>query len=159
MRSSASTVIDAVGRELAFCRFRGVRYDRLDYVLNHGIDVEPTDATIYADYLDKALEYGGMPKLILALNPKMLQRSFREVPTSTPKEELAALADRFPTRLESEDGSKYWYSRLEEGDPKLASPYEAAYAYFVEGDPFAALEGLLVFVRPKDVREILGSFR
>jgi hypothetical protein len=39
--------------------FRGVSSDRLDTILISGIDVTPTDAPIYANDLDKALEYGG----------------------------------------------------------------------------------------------------
>jgi hypothetical protein len=43
--------------------FRGMSIDKLPFVLKHGIDVEPTNSVIYVDCYDKALEYGGWPKL------------------------------------------------------------------------------------------------
>ena len=50
------------------CGFRAVAIDRLEAVLRNGIDVEPVDSVIFVATFDKAGEYGGWPKLIIALN-------------------------------------------------------------------------------------------
>lgn len=98
--------------DLIGCGFRGVSWDRLGVVLSTGIDVEPTDATIYVDGFDKALEYGGWPKVIVALRSAQLDSAFREVSADTPPAQLAELERAFGTRLPSVDGSKLWLSRL-----------------------------------------------
>ncbi len=53
---------------LSGCTFRGVASDRLRAVLRSGIDVEPPDSRIFAGPFDKAWEYGGWPKMLLALD-------------------------------------------------------------------------------------------
>jgi hypothetical protein len=63
---------------LIACAFRGVGVDRLGAVLRSGIDVEPSDSVIYVDFFDKAWEYGGMPKVILALDRDFLDGTWRK---------------------------------------------------------------------------------
>jgi hypothetical protein len=99
---------------------------------------------IYVNFLGKALEYGGEEKLILCYDEARLDTTFREVPTSTPAEKLARLLERFPTRLTSDDGQMFWYSRLPDTDKRIATPYEVAYARWIPEDPWAALRCLLV---------------
>jgi hypothetical protein len=43
-------------RRLFTCVFRGVAIDRLPVVLKTGVDVEPTDTVLFADFFDKAWE-------------------------------------------------------------------------------------------------------
>jgi hypothetical protein len=138
-------------RELAFCVFRAVNFDRISRVVATGADVVPTDSPIYADAFDKAWEYGGWPKLILAYASSAVERTFREVPANTPSEELRLLRERFPTVVASPDGTKLWLSRPAEDDRRLATPYEMAYGWWIPGDPFEALHAILVFARREDV--------
>lgn len=55
--------------ELALFSFRGVSIERVGVVLRTGIDIEPSTAVIFLDCIDKALEYGGWPKLVLDWTP------------------------------------------------------------------------------------------
>jgi hypothetical protein len=48
-----------------------------------GIDVEPTDARIYVAGLEKSWEYGGWPKVIMALDQEQLESTYREIPADT----------------------------------------------------------------------------
>jgi hypothetical protein len=133
-----------LNRELLACEFRGVPAERLAQVWRTGIDVEPTDSPIFVDGLDKALEYGGWPKVVLALDGDHLDRTFREVSADLPDTECEALQEDFPTVLESSDGITRWYSRLPKDDPRTGSAYEVAYSRWIRGDPLEALRGVIV---------------
>src|ERR1700679_703606 len=65
------------------CGFRGVSIDSLPAVLQRGIDVRPTHAVIYVDHLEKALEYGGWPKVVLALKWDLIKQTFKEIPVGS----------------------------------------------------------------------------
>lgn len=125
--------------------FRGVNIDRLPTVLAQGIDVTPTDAVIYAAEFDKAWEYADFPKVILALDPLKLDRSFREVPSTCKDDSLSRLQKIFPTELVSTDGKSLWLSKLSRDDPRVGTNYEMAYAYWIPGNPFEALRAVLIF--------------
>jgi len=127
---------------------RGVSADRLTYVLRHGIDVDPTDAPIWVSGIDKAVEYGGWPKLILVLDATRLDRTFRELATSGDATERALLRRTFPTECASEDGSHIWLSRLAPTDTRLATGYEIAYGRWIPGDAREALLAILVVQHP-----------
>ncbi|MBI3928464.1 MAG: hypothetical protein HY319_23180 [Armatimonadetes bacterium] len=118
-------------------------------VLKTGIDVGPSHHHTFVDFLEKALEYGGWPKLILALRSECLDRTFREVPRDTPPEEIAALKALFPTVLESNDGMKLWLSRLPHGDSALATSYEWSYAAWIPGDALDALTAVILAAHPR----------
>ena len=137
-----------LGRDLWGCKFRGVELDRLPNVLESGIDVIPTNAPIFADFLDKALEYGGWPKLVLALDSRQMEKTFKEVPSSIPEAELAELCSTFPLVLPSSDGRSLWLTRLSEGDPRIGTAYEYGYAWWIRGDAFKALNAVLLFDHP-----------
>lgn len=124
--------------------YRGVEADRLSTILSAGIDVQPTDAVIYVSTLEKALEYGGLPKAVVALDPKRLERTWREVPADTEPDELASIRETYRTVLTSKDGNKLWCSRLHEADPRVTTSYEVSYARWIPGDPFDALRAVLV---------------
>lgn len=127
------------------CCFRGVRLERLRFVISKGIDVEPPDSVIFTSDFPKAWEYGEIPKLILALDPQRLEPTFRDVPSDTPQEELRQLRDTYPTEICSRDGTRIWLSRLGRDDTRVASPYEVEYARWIPGDPFEALRAAMVF--------------
>ncbi len=152
-----SFLLDLQG-DLLGCEYRGVSVDSWKRVIANGIDVVPKDSVIYTDYFEKAWEYGDWPKLIMAFDWKHLQKTFCELPTSTPKREVDELRLRFPTMLTSEDGTKLWLSRLKEDDPRLASDYEISYAKWIEEDPFEALRAVLLFVRPEDEGALVAVF-
>ena len=120
---------------------RCVALDRLDYVLEHGCDVRPTSAPIYADFAEKALEYGD---LMLVYNARILHATWREVPSSTPQAELDTLRETYPNILRSTDGQSLWLSRLPLEDRRCASPYEAQFAKWIPGPPFEALVAVFV---------------
>jgi hypothetical protein len=138
------------------CAFRGVSINRLKSILPDGIDVEPTDSVIFTNDLDKAWEYGGWPKLVLALDTSRLQRTFKQVPSDISPSELERIRQHYPTVVKSLDGTQLWLTRLEESDPRIASPYEIAHARWIEGNPFDALRAILLCVRPEDDPEILS---
>jgi hypothetical protein len=147
-------------RRLVGCSFRAVGADRLDAVLAKGVDVEPTNAAIFADFFEKAWEYGDWPKVMLAFDPSRLDQTWREIPATTPRDQLEALQQTFPTVIASRDGSTLWLSRLAKDDPRCTTDYEVAYGRWIPGNPFDALRAVLLFVRPEDndrLPEYLGG--
>lgn len=132
------------------CVFRGVSIDRYESIKRNFIDVEPQDAVVFADCLEKALEYGGWPKLILVLRWKFMSRSFQCVSAETPPDELDRIRQQYPSLVNLMDGT-LWFSRLPEGDVRIASMYESAYGWYVSGDPKDALAALMICCRPEDM--------
>lgn len=130
--------------ELLACACRGVSLDRLDSVLQHGIDVWPTDHPIFVDSWDKALEYGGWPKFLLLLHPGQLHPTWHEVSTTLDPVELSHLRKPHPNQLVSTDGSKLWLTRFNLDVPQAGTAYEATYGNYIPGNPFDALAALLV---------------
>lgn len=63
---------------------------------------------------------------------------------------LQKVRSEFPTIIASVDGRTLWCTRLSEDDPRVASPYEAAYAWWIPGDPWSALKAVFILVRPED---------
>ncbi len=135
------------------CEFRGVSLDRLGTILQQGIDVHPTTGLIFVDFPDKAVEYGGWPKVLLALKRDLLRRTFREISADSSEEEIQTVCREFPNIVKSIDGSKLWCTRLDKDDPRIASSYENAYARWIPDDPWAALKAVFVLFRPEDQSE------
>lgn len=131
-------------------KFRAVEYSRLSYVIKTGIDIDPTDGVVYAESFSKAYEYGGWPKIMLVLDSSHMQRTYREIPVDTPKDEIRRLQEIYPTILKSKDRSKFWLSRLPEDDKHIASHYESEYAWWIPGDPKEALGAILIFGHKSD---------
>ncbi|MET3124393.1 hypothetical protein AAKU67_004008 [Oxalobacteraceae bacterium GrIS 2.11] len=125
--------------------YRCVSIDRLPVIVNNGIDVFPTNSVIYVDFPDKAFEYGGWPKVLLVLNSKQLSPTWEEVEVTASAEKLEAIRKTHRTEILSEDGSKYWFSRLHEDDPKVTTAYERLYAKYIPGDAQSALIAAFVF--------------
>jgi hypothetical protein len=72
--------------EFVDSQYRSVTLGRLERVLSTGIDVASPTAVFSTDSWDKALEYGGWPKLLLVLNQNLLAHSTMRVPADTPAE-------------------------------------------------------------------------
>ena len=124
--------------------FRSVDSDRLDYILEHGCDVDPTDATMFVSTLGKALEYGGFNKVIQIFDGSRLRSTFKEVNSDMDAAELEELRKTYPTAVKSTDGSRLWLSRLDENDRRLGTGYEIEYARYIPGDPWEVLLGLIL---------------
>ncbi len=131
--------------DLLGSKFRGVGIDRLAQVLSTGIDVVPSDAPIFADRLDKALEYGGVPKVVLALDPTKLDRTFREVSANTDPDAIAELKKTFPTEIKSDCGTMLWLTKLSFEDRRATKSYERDYAWWIPGNSMEALRAVLLF--------------
>jgi hypothetical protein len=133
--------------------------DRLPAVLGRGIDVEPTNGVIWVNFLSKALEYGGWPKLVMALDYKFMKRSFTDLEPNISEEDLALIRRDYPTLLKSIDGSKLYCSRLQEDAPQLNTAYEWDSAWWIPEDPLRALKGIFVLFRPTVSEDIESLHR
>lgn len=133
-------------RWMVVAQVRGVRADRIGQVLRTGIDVSPSDSPIFAEQaFDKALEYGcNGDQLLLLLDVRRLKRTFREVPADSDPSLLTELRQSFQTELKSMDGMNIWFSQLGKDDGRVATPYEVSFAWWIPGDPWEALLGLIV---------------
>jgi hypothetical protein len=139
-----------------FCSFRGVSIDRLGGVLKTGVDVEPTDAVFWVNELQKALEYGGWPKVLMAFDSERLKRSWIEIDENAPAGEIGRIRRDYPTVIP--DGEKLYCSRLPSDAPQLMTAYEFQHAFWIPGEALEALKALFIVFRPQDqdqVREAL----
>lgn len=148
------TKLSRLDLELLRCDFRSVSIDRLDTVLATGIDVHPTDAVLFANTFDKAWEYGGFPKVMLALEIKGMSRTWKKRPSDAPEAELDELRKQYPTVVERADGEELWFSRLPEHDPRVATPYETAHGRWIPGDPFDVLRAILIFGQEPELAKL-----
>jgi hypothetical protein len=139
------------------CVFRGVSVDRLSIVLRQGIDIHPTDGVIFAALPDKAIEYGAWPKILLALDRDSLSPTFKEISTNSSEEAIQSVRRDFPNLVRSIDGSKLWCTRFSKDDPRIATDYEIGYAWWIPGDPLAALKAVFVLLRPEDSATFLAN--
>lgn len=127
--------------------FRGVPIQRLDALLDNGVDVDPTDTVIFCAEEDKAFEYARSgwgedgPGLLYALHGGYLERSFCTLPADASPEEIAEVRKTYPHEYPDQHGGQY-FSRLADQNN---TAYEIAYGYWIPG---AARDALLaVFVR------------
>lgn len=139
--------------------FRGVSAERLRNILRHGVDVFPTNSPIFADIgVDKALEYGSAgDQVIMMLDRAGLDPTWREI-EAVETDTACALAKEFPTRLESADGTKIWFSKLSLDNTRLATDYERAYSFVVPGDPWETLMCLIV-ISDRNIDQTLGEIK
>lgn len=125
---------------------RGTTADRLNAILQGGVDVRPTDAPLYAVLGgDKAAEYGcHEDQVIQFLDMDCLERSYQNVPATTPAAELEAIKKTFPYLDEAVGGDSLWLTRfVPDGNPARAV-YESGYGYYVPGDARRALRCVLL---------------
>ena len=132
------------------CEFRGVELDRLEAITHNFVDVEPSDAVIFAGDLEKALEYGDWPKVIIALRWKAMKRSFDILPETATQSDIEAAQREYPTIIRSGDRSLYC-SRLPESDSRMGTSYERNYGWFIPGNAKEALAAIFIICRPEDL--------
>jgi hypothetical protein len=127
--------------------YRGVSLERLPIILATGVDVEPPTHPIFVcDDLDKAWEYGGLPKVVMAYDGMQLKSTYKQVVVAdTTSDELAKLMSDYPTHIESPAGDRIWFTRFP-GHTRPGFAYEREYARWIPGDPFDALRAVFVFI-------------
>lgn len=130
-------------KEIIPLQYRAVPIDRLKYTLKHGVDVNPTNSPIFCSDLEKAMEYGEWPKVVMGFNYQKLDKTFREVPSDIEKSKLNTLKATFPTVEKSIDRKKIWLSRLCIDDTRRCT-YEISYGYWIPGSPWNCLKILLL---------------
>jgi hypothetical protein len=139
--------------------FRGVSLDRLDVVRSSGIDVVPPDHHFYADSLDKAIEYGGWPKVMLALDYRCLDRPYRRVAADAKAEDVIALRRTYPHEVHDDNG-RLWLTRA---SIQRFDGYDVEHGRWIPGDPLDAIRTVIVFthpdatVAPENLRARLGT--
>ena len=151
------TAVWKLDRELASCDFRGIDIKRLGHVLSFGVDVEPADAVIWTDCFDKAWEYSNYPKLLLAYKISALKPTFQELSADASTEEHRSVRQSFPTAVAVAPG-KIWYSRLPADDTRVTSQNEVAYGRWIPGNPFEALQAIIIVCRPEDEENCSSAF-
>jgi hypothetical protein len=156
----ASTIIESEGLEfmsILQMSCRGVPASRLPSILSTGVDVEPTNAHIFANALWKALEYGcDGDQVIQVFYPQALQRSWKEKPASISPEERAEIEQDYPNVITSIDGSRLWFTRFPLEDKRTAGPYERAHGRWIPGDASKALAALVIITdNPRPLLETI----
>ena len=137
--------------------FRSVELTRLSTIIQTGCDVVPPHAPLYAsDYPSKALEYGGANKVILVLDPKGLQKTFKKVRRTEAPEILDQFRSEYPTEKVI-DEEWLWFSKLPAGDGRIGTAYETNYSFFIPGNPHEAL--LMLFLVGNSPCELRSEFK
>lgn len=130
---------------------RCVEIDRLLHILQHGCDVFPTDSVLWVDKSpSKALEYGGDEKVMMVFDCDSTHASYVEVDSNIDRQRFNEIRAVYPTVVHLDNGSRIWFTRLAENNPRVASPYETEHGRWIPGDPFDALSGLIVLGRNLD---------
>ena len=125
--------------------YRGIAFSSQELlrILVRGIDVEPTDACFYASDLSKALEYGGDPKLVLMLEPRMCRSTWLQFFSDSESSEIESAKETYPYELRQDDGGII-LSRMEDERHRFSS-YEFEYARWIPGNAREALKGVMIF--------------
>jgi hypothetical protein len=146
-------ILDLV-RAHGWVTFRGVTIERLPTIQATGVDVVPSNATIYCADITKAFEYGENPKVIMAFRGRndpgggagslLLHQTTKTLDSSAPQSEVASALATYPHAYPSIDGSEVLYAR--DADLTAATvEYLRAYGYWIPGDPFEALVALFIY--------------
>lgn len=144
-RSTDGPVSEVFGNlvkaEETFPTYRGVGISQLGRILQTGVDVEPTDAPIYAGDIDKAWEYPDWtsPRAVFALRATMLEPSWRTLPVDAADGRVAAIREDYPNRMDRQ--TDIWFSRFGDTHPG----YEMEYGYWIPGDAKEALAAVYLF--------------
>ena len=128
---------------------RGVRLDCLSCILMNGCDVSPTNSPIFADDMDKAIEYGGADQVIQIFDPKLLKRSWTEVRSDEDASRIESLKRYYKSWETSQDGSHIWFSMFAFESRYRTSAYEVDYGWFIPDDAQKALTAIAIFVETR----------
>jgi len=141
---------------------RGVPLDRLPVIISNGCDVLPTDSPIFADFMDKAIEYGGAAQVVQIFDIDQLKRTFTEVSAHIDSNKIQKLKETYKSWEKSGDREKIWFSMLQFEDQRRTTSHEVAYGWFIPGNPWDALIALAIFVETDQQRDyalgLLGSW-
>ena len=155
--------IETVRAAKRFLQYRGVALERLPIVLRSGCDVEPPDRAFWsAERIDKALEYGGLEKVLLVYDPRRLTRAWVVIEADCPAQDRADLARLYPT-IVWDNGESTKLSRLPPSEYHGGIGYDD-YAHWIPADPFEALLLIIAIARPEypllsDVRRMISECR
>jgi hypothetical protein len=140
--------IETVQAAKRFLQYRGVALERLPIVLRSGCDVEPSDRAFWsAESLEKALEYGGLAKVILVYDPRRLTPAWVIIDADCPTPERANLQRLYPTVV-WDKGESTKLSRLPQSEYHDGIGYDT-YAHWIPSDPFEALLVIIAIARPE----------
>jgi hypothetical protein len=132
---------------------RGVGLDRLGVILDNGCDVSPTDSPIFADSIDKAIEYGGPSQVLQIFDIEKLNLSFTEVSVHADPNRIQELKNTYKSWETSLNREKIWFSMLPLEDRRLTKPNEAAFGWYIPGNAWDALIALAIFVETHQQRD------
>lgn len=131
---------------------RGVALSRIEDILAAGVDVRPTNAVIWVDHLDKAVEYGSdAGTVVMVFDNAQLRPASIEFPKSTPETELAQFANEYPMRVDDYHGKVL----LSHCGPTQDPGYGLLYGRWIESNAFDALRMVLVIVPAGGSRRVI----
>jgi hypothetical protein len=134
--------------------YRGVSLTACERVLTNGIYVVPTDSVIWANDLKKASEYG---ELIMILNQAGMRRSFTMLDANAAQETRLLTEQEYGAEPTIFPDGTIWYSRLAQTDRRRGSPYEAENGWYIPGDPFSVLSGIIIHLGRGTANSRFGS--
>ncbi|WP_027137402.1 hypothetical protein [Gaetbulibacter saemankumensis] len=146
--------------------FRGTDFSRLTYVINHGVEGEnPTDAFWAIPFsIDKALEYGGYPKMLLCYDFEQCQRSYERIKnTDENAVQISKLKNTYKSFLYSKDNKEIWFSMFGDNDERnynrIGTPYEMSYGYYIPKNQKKALKYIVAIASGKDwINQLMLEF-
>jgi hypothetical protein len=122
-------------------RFRSVSLQRLDLILQTGIDAPREDQHIFvSDSASKACEYGGESKAVMVYDASALSNTYEVIDKSASPQEIERLRRTYVSEKELDNG-RILFSRLK---GLVGTDHEIVYARWIPGDPLNAL--LMVFL-------------
>ena len=134
-------------------RFRSVSLQRLDLILQTGIDAPREDQHIFvSDSASKACEYGGESKAVMVYDPSALSNTYEVIDKSALPQEIERLRRTYVSEKELDNG-RILFSRLK---GLVGTDHEIVYARWIPGDPLKAL--LMVFLVGGDSHVLEGAF-
>ena len=139
-----TTFPDVFSPEIFPYLYRAAGVDCLERVTTQGVDVIPTDAPLFCETLQKAMDYGNWPKVVMAFEPSGLEKTFREMSSDVTEDELKLIMETYPNKEVSVDGKSIWLSRLSMNDKRRATAYEIDYAWWIPGNPWDTLKFVLM---------------
>lgn len=139
--------IDVIRAATRLLQYRGVSLHRLPTILRTARDAEPVDGVFWsADWIEKALEYGGPEKALLVYDPRRLKRAWVKLDADCSPMQRSEINRLYPTVVwENEKSTKL--SRLPASEYHNGIGYDD-YAYWIDGDPFDALVLVITLAPP-----------
>ena len=134
--------------------YRSVEYSKLPDILENGVDVEPTDGTIYCSReLTKVLEYGGQEKVVQVFDIEKLKPTMHIIydPKSKTEQEILDLQKTYPYKTVDGNGS-ILLSRFSRNNLQMFSQSERDYCYWIPDDPKKALVGLFLIREKSSIK-------